>query len=153
MSTEELKRNRYYRIYDQLNELFLKTKNPLSRMATIVALLHNKIPYFYWTGFYFLNDEELTVGPYQGTLACLVLPKNTGVCWSCINQKEAIIVPNVHSFPGHIACDSRSKSEIVIPLFKEDNIIGVLDVDSLEYKSFDQIDSEELTKIITLIND
>jgi GAF domain-containing protein len=131
--------------------LFVKTTNPVARMATIVALLHHKFDYFFWTGFYLLEDGELTVGPYQGSLACMILRKDSGVCWAGINQQKAILVPNVHEFPGHIACDSRSQSEVVIPLVNDSKIIGVLDVDSEKLNSFSQADIDGLEKIVTLI--
>ena len=121
-------------------------------MATIVGVLHHKMSAFYWTGFYLLNKGELYVGPYQGTLACIHLKKDTGVCWAVINQKETVLVPDVHNFPGHIACDSRSNSEIVVPLKnKEREIVGVLDVDSLDFNSFDKTDKEGLEKILELV--
>ncbi|GAB4280499.1 MAG: GAF domain-containing protein [Marinilabiliales bacterium] len=143
---------RYQRIIEQLKPLISQTENPVARMATIAALLHNKFDYFFWTGFYLLDNGNLIVGPYQGSLACLVLKKNTGVCWAGIKEKHTIIVPDVHKFPGHIACDSRSNSEIVIPLKNSDNkIIGVLDVDSKEFNSFDDMDALYLEKIIDLI--
>ena len=146
------KQGRYDRIYKQLKKLLLKTNDPYARMSSIVAVLHNKMEYFFWTGFYFLKDGKLIVGQYQGPVACQELKKDTGVCWAGINQQNAIIVPDVEKFPGHIACDSRSKSEIVIPLKnKEGNIIGILDVDSNEYNQFDEVDEKELTKILDLI--
>ena len=146
------KQGRYDRIYKQLKELLPKTSDPYARMSSIVAVLHNKMEYFFWTGFYFLKDGKLIVGQYQGPVACQELKKDTGVCWAGINQQNAIIVPDVEKFPGHIACDSRSKSEIVIPLKnKEGNILGVLDVDSNEYNQFDEVDEKELTKILDLI--
>jgi len=122
-------------------------------MATVIAVLHHKMDYFFWTGFYLLKHGELIVGPYQGPVACMVLEKDTGVCWAGINQQQTIIVFNVHDFPGHIACDSRSKSEIVVPLKDKDgNIIGVLDVDSKELNSFDNVDKDGLEKILDLIH-
>ena len=142
---------RYQRIYAQLQELFVKTTNPIARMATIVALLHHKFDYFFWTGFYLLENGELTVGPYQGSLACMVLRKDSGVCWAGINQQKSLLVPNVHEFPGHIACDSRSQSEVVIPLVNGTKIIGVLDVDSEKLNSFSQQDIDGLEKIVSLI--
>ncbi|MEI6092120.1 MAG: GAF domain-containing protein [bacterium] len=146
------KLERYKRVEEQLNELLLKTTDPISRTATIVAVLHNKFNYFSWTGFYRLIDDELIVGPYQGLLACLLLKKHTGVCWTAIDQNKSIIVPDVHKFPGHIACDSRSMSEIVIPLKNEKGIIvGVLDVDSTELNSFDTDDEKGLSRIIELV--
>ena len=150
--TETLKTGRYNRIIEQLEELFSKTDCQTARMSTAIALLHNKMDYFFWTGFYFLRDGELTVGPYQGSLACLVLKKDIGVCWAAINRKEIVIVDDVHQFDGHIACDSRSESEIVIPIKnKSGEIIGVLDIDSRTKKSFSKADAEGLQKIIDLI--
>ena len=126
--------------------------NPIAAMATIAAVLHNKFDHFFWTGFYLLQDEELIAGPYQGSVACIKLKKNTGVCWAGIKNKETVLVPDVHQFPGHIACDSRSQSEIVLPVRnKKGEIIGVMDVDSKELNSFDEADREGLEKIITLI--
>jgi len=143
---------RYARIYAQLESLFLKTKNKISRMATIAALLHHKMPHFFWTGFYLLDNGELVVGPYQGTLACLLLEKKKGVCWAGILRRHTVIVPDVHQFPGHIACDNRSNSEIVVPLFDEEGKIwGVLDVDSREFDAFTETDKEWLEKIVALI--
>ncbi len=122
-------------------------------MSTIIAVLHHKMNTFFWTGFYLLQENgELLVGPYQGTLACIKLKKNTGVCWAAINNAVTVVVPDVHKFPGHIACDTASKSEIVVPLKdKAGNIIGVLDVDSTELNSFDETDREGLEKIVSLI--
>ncbi|HPE55478.1 MAG TPA: GAF domain-containing protein [Bacteroidales bacterium] len=146
------KKNRYNRIFKQLEELLAPHDNPIAAMATIAAVLHNKFDHFFWTGFYLLQDGELIVGPYQGSVACIKLKKNTGVCWAGINNKETVLVPDVHQFPGHIACDSRSQSEIVLPVRnKKGEIIGVMDVDSKELNSFDEADREGLEKIITLI--
>jgi GAF domain-containing protein len=146
------KHARYERIYLQLIELLKKSNNPLSNMATIAALLSGKMDYFFWTGFYLLQDGKLQVGPYQGSLACIDLAKDTGVCWAGINQAKTVIVADVHAFEGHIACDSRSQSEIVIPLRNKTNeIIGVMDVDSSEKNSFDQTDAYWLERIVGLI--
>ena len=147
------KANRYSRLYTQISELIAKSSNnPISNMATIVAVLHHKMDDFFWTGFYFLQEEKLQVGPYQGSLACINLAKNTGVCWAGINTKNTVVVDNVHEFPGHIACDSRSNSEIVVPLKNAPGeIVGVLDVDSEKFSSFDEIDAEWLENIILLV--
>lgn len=151
LNKENLKK-RYLRIYDQLQELLIKTENKIARMATVAALLHAKMPQFFWTGFYILIDGELIVGPYQGPLACQVLEKKKGVCWAGIEGKKTIIVPDVHKFPGHIACDSRSNSEIVVPLFnKLGQVRGVLDVDSRKSNTFSDVDKEWLEKIVKLI--
>jgi GAF domain-containing protein len=107
---------------------------------------------FFWVGFYLLKDNKLLVGPYQGPLACLELPKNNGVCWQGINAGKSIVVPDVHEFPGHIACDSRSKSEIVIPVRdKRNTLIGVLDIDSNLINNFDSIDAEQLEIIVAML--
>lgn len=121
-------------------------------MATVIAVLHHKMEYFFWTGFYLLQDDRLQVVSYQGPLACINLKKDTGVCWAGIDQNETVIVGNVEEFPDHIACDSRSRSEIVVPLRNsKDETIGVLDVDSTSLNSFDKIDAEWLEKIIQLV--
>lgn len=146
------KEGRYSRIYKQLEGLLTATENLESRMATVVAVLHHKMDYFFWTGFYCLDKGVLTVRTYQGPVACQVLKKDTGVCWAVINKKETVIVPDVHQFPGHIACDSRSNSEIVVPIRnKTGEIFGVLDVDSKELDSFDEVDAGWLEKIVGLI--
>ena len=143
---------RYERILLQLQDLLKKTDNKISRMATISALLHHKMPQFFWTGFYILTEDELIVGPYQGPLACQVLEKRKGVCWEGVLQQKTIIVPDIHKFPGHIACDSRSNSEIVVPLFNQDGQVwAVLDVDSQKIDAFSEVDRDWLEKIIRLI--
>jgi len=121
-------------------------------MATINAVLHHKMDYYFWTGFYLLQEGKLQVGPYQGSLACIDLAKDSGVCWAAINRQKVMVVEDVEKFPGHIACDSRSRSEIVIPLYdKEGKIYGVLDVDSAETGSFDEIDAKWLEQITELL--
>jgi L-methionine (R)-S-oxide reductase len=146
------KQARYKRLYDQLVVLMGKSTDPDARMATIVALLHHKMEYFFWTGFYFLKSGELTVKTYQGPLACQVLQKHKGVCWASIDQDKTLVVPDVHQFPGHIACDSRSQSEIVVPVKnRKGEITGVLDVDSKMTDSFSATDAEWLEKIVNLI--
>jgi len=143
---------RYERIYSQLTALFQNKGTYVSRMATVAALLHHKMPHFSWTGFYLLENGELAAGPYQGPLACQVLEQNKGVCWAAILQRSTIVVPDVHEFPGHIACDSRSNSEIVVPLFDaKDEPWAVLDVDSRKKDAFSEIDRLWLEKIARLI--
>ena len=146
------KNGRYQRIYEQLQGLFAKPGNRLSRMATLTAVLSHKLDHFFWTGFYLLDGDELIVGPYQGPVACQLLARDTGVCWAGINQRKSIIVPDVHQFPGHIACDSRSNSEIVIPVYDPDGRIeGVLDVDSRDFDAFDETDRIWLEKMVSLL--
>lgn len=144
--------SRYERIGDQLKELFAKNDDPIARMATISALLHHKMPHFFWTGFYRLSAGKLVVGPYQGPLACAVLEGPEGVCWACVQQDEAIIVPDVHVFAGHVACDARSQSEIVVPVRDAGGkIVAVLDVDSDQPDSFSETDRVGLENITALV--
>ncbi len=147
------KAGRYGRLYNQLEQLLKKSNDLNARMATVTAVLHHKMDCFFWTGFYMLNDGELLVRCYQGPVACQVLEKNTGVCWAAINCRETVIVEDVHLFPGHIACDSRSNSEIVVPVHDNNGqITGVLDIDSKEKGSFDLTDKAWLEKIISLLS-
>jgi len=149
---ESKKIGRYKRIYDQLYTLLNVTDDVVSRMSTVAAVLHYKMDGFFWTGFYLIHDGNLLVGPYQGPIACQVLAKDTGVCWSGINQGKTIIVPDVEQFPGHIACDSRSRSEIVVPVWDiNQQILAVLDVDSKLLDNFDETDAAGLEKIVGLI--
>ena len=147
------KYKKYERLYKQIRDLIHKSSNnSVSNMSTIIAVLQHKMDTFFWTGFYLLIDGKLQVGPYQGSLACIDLARDTGVCWAAINQKETLVVPDVEAFPGHIACDSRSASEIVIPLYNEqDKLCGVMDVDSRELNSFDETDAFWLEKISKLV--
>lgn len=146
------KEKKYNRLYNQIKELLPKGNTLVSGMATISAVLYHKIDYFFWCGFYLLEDGKLNVGPYQGPLACQELEKDKGVCWAGINQAKTIVVPDVEAFPGHIACDSRSRSEVVVPVMNANgSILAILDVDSKELNSFDEIDAKWLEKIINLL--
>jgi L-methionine (R)-S-oxide reductase len=143
---------KYERLYSQIEELTKKVKNPLSRMATICAVLHHKNEDFFWTGFYLLSETgELEVACYQGPLACMRLKKHTGVCWAGINTVKSVIVDDVSTFEGHIACNPLSKSEIVVPLVDNDKIVGVLDIDSKSLSTFSLTDAEQLEKIVSLV--
>ena len=147
---------RYQRIYDQLKDLIEgKSPNLIAAMATTCAVLHHKMSHHFWTGFYFVADEdgdesELHVGPYQGAVACQVL-RERGVCLHAVQTKAPVVVPDVHAFPGHIACDARSQSEIVLPVMREGQVVAVLDVDSDKPAQFDQDDVEPLAKILSLL--
>jgi L-methionine (R)-S-oxide reductase len=142
------KEGRYTRMITQLESLLTKTDDPIARMATISAILYHKMDYFFWCGFYRMDGAKLIVGPYQGPAACQVL-EGKGVCIAAVEKGESIIVPDVEKFPGHIACDSRSKSEIVIPVHnRSGKIVAVLDVDSKELESFDETDRAYLEKIV-----
>ena len=118
--------------------------------ANFSALLFNSLPNVNWAGFYFLRGEELVLGPFQGNPACVRIPMGTGVCGVAAQQCETIIVPNVHEFPGHIACDVASNSEIVVPLFDGERLLGVLDLDSSLIGRFDDQDAEGLNELVTV---
>ena len=143
---------RYQRIASQLADLFIKNEDPIARMATICALLHHKMPSFFWTGFYRLENDRLVVGPYQGPLACAILPGPEGVCWAAVQKKQTVIVDDVHSFAGHVACDDRSQSEIVVPVKDSaGQLVAVLDVDSDQNDAFGETDRLGLESIVKLI--
>jgi GAF domain-containing protein len=122
-----------------------------ARYATTASLLVSAFgERFFWCGFYEVDPRkptELVVGPYQGTLGCLRIPFGKGVCGACAVKCETIIVPDVHAFPGHIACDSRSNSEIVVPVFDAGRLVAVLDIDSVSFDAFDEIDARGLERI------
>lgn len=143
---------RYRRIEAQLAELFLKTDDPTARMATTVAVLHHKMPHYFWTGFYRVVGDALVVGPYQGPVACAVLPGPQGVCWAGVHGGATVVVPDVHAFAGHVACDARSRSEIVVPVRDaEGQVVAVLDVDSERPDAFGEADRAGLERIVALL--
>jgi GAF domain-containing protein len=120
-------------------------------MANICAALKEQFNFF-WVGFYMIKDDELVLGPFQGPVACTRIKRGKGVCGSAWEQKKTIIVPDVDLFPGHIACSSASKSEIVIPIIRNGNVIGVMDVDSIALNSFDETDADYLQQILERID-
>ncbi len=143
---------RYRRIGAQLAELFLKTGDPTARMATAVAVLHHKMPHYFWTGFYRVVDGALVVGPYQGPVACAVLRGPEGVCWAGVRGGATVVVPDVHAYPGHVACDARSRSEIVVPVRDRTGaVVAVLDVDSERPDAFGEADRAGLEQIVSLL--
>lgn len=152
-AAESQRAARYQRLQTQLAQLFTDQPDPIARMATTVAILHHKQPHFFWTGFYRLIEGKLVVGPYQGPLACAVLPGPDGVCWAAVHRNESVLVPDVHDFPGHIACDSRSGSEVVVPVRDlGGEIVAVLDVDSDKADAFTTTDVTALAAITSLIH-
>ena len=146
------KRERYAALRAEIGAVISGEPNITARYATAASLLAQAFPErFFWTGFYVVDPDkqsELVVGPYQGTLGCLRIPIGKGVCGAAAQQRATIIVPDVHAFPGHIACDSRSNSEIVTPVFdKTGALAAVLDVDSTEFGAFDETDQAGLEAI------
>ncbi len=145
---------KYDRLYEQIGQYVQTTDDIWARLATMEAVLHHKMQSFFWTGVYALIDDELIVRSYQGPVACQKLKHHTGVCWAAINSGETVIVGNVEEFPGHIACNAMSKSEIVIPIRdREGRIFACLDVDSDRLNAFDEEDEQGLKKILTLLFD
>jgi L-methionine (R)-S-oxide reductase len=124
----------------QLASLFAGERNGLANAANLCALLYEALPGINWVGFYFLRDGELVLGPFQGKVACVRIALGRGVCGTAAERRETLIVPDVAEFPGHIACDAASRSEIVVPLIEQDQLLGVLDVDSPELARFDAED-------------
>ncbi len=146
-NTEKVKA--YKRAVSELTALLSTEKDVVLKMSTINCVLKHKLPYYFWVGFYTVKDRILSVGPYQGTLGCLHIPFGQGVCGTAAAKKKTQLVPDVHKFPGHIACDSRSKSEIVVPVFGRNNkLIAVFDVDSEIKGAFNKIDQEYLEQIL-----
>jgi GAF domain-containing protein len=152
MTIDPRRGGRYERIYDDLRSL-IEDKSPdlIAAMSTICAVLHHRLPHHFWTGFYFVAGEnELHVGPYQGPVACQVL-KDGGVCLHCVETRQAVVVPDVAQFPGHIACDERSRSEIAVPIVKANRVVAVLDIDSDRLAQFDADDVPHLNRILALL--
>lgn len=127
------------------------TLDDIALMATINSVLANKFDHFFWTGFYRLSGNRLIIGPYIGTVGCLQIEMGQGVCGTAAAQRRTLIVPDVNQFPGHIACDPNSKSEIVVPVFDgRDELVAVLDVDSDRLDAFDEEDQAGLERILAL---
>ncbi len=147
-----IKEGRYRRLRERLAAELTACDDPVARMATAAALLHARQPHFFWTGFYRLVGGRLVVGPYQGSLACQVIDIGAGVCGTAFARGETIVVPDVHAFPGHIPCDARSASEIVVPYASCDGEQrGVLDVDARTPDAFDDVDARHLEAVVRLL--
>jgi len=144
------KDEQYLSLIPQIKGLIDGEPDLVANLANIAAALKEQFGFF-WVGFYLVKDDELVLGPFQGPVACTRIRKGRGVCGTSWSQAKTIIVPDVEKFPGHIACSSISKSEIVVPLLKNNTVWGVLDVDSDQYNSFDEKDAQFLEEIVLLI--
>jgi len=144
------KGEQYEALIPQIKGLLTGESNLIANLANTAAALKEQFGWF-WVGFYLVENNELVLGPFQGPVACTRIKKGRGVCGRSWEQEKTLIVPDVEKFPGHIACSSLSKSEIVVPLFKDGNIWGVLDVDSSEYNQFDETDQQYLEQIVALL--
>lgn len=133
-----------------LQSLMEGEKDEIARMANMAAVLHREFG-FWWTGFYRVKGEQLILGPFQGPVACMRIPFGKGVCGTSWARRETVVVPDVEEFPGHIACSSESRSEIVVPVWAGGEIVAVLDIDSREVATFDEVDKEWLEKAVSLI--
>lgn len=140
----------YQSLLPQIQALVEGETDTIAMMANVAAALHQAFC-FWWTGFYRVIGNELVLGPFQGPVACMHIPFGRGVCGTAWQRQETMIVPNVHQFAGHIACSSESKSEIVVPVFRDGQVIAVLDIDSAEYNTFDAIDKEYLEQMVKTI--
>ena len=144
------KRDKYSLVYKQVEALVEGEDDCIANMSNIAALLHGTFG-FWWTGFYVVKGDELVLGPFQGPVACSRIPFGRGVCGAAWKRKGNIVVPDVEQFPGHIACSSLSRSEIVVPVLRGGNVIALIDIDSKELNTFDCIDREHLERIADLI--
>lgn len=144
------KEEQYLSLIPQIKGLVIDEPDLVANLANIAAALKEQFGFF-WVGFYLVKADELVLGPFQGPVACTRISKGRGVCGASWAQANTIIVPDVEKFPGHIACSSISKSEIVIPLLKNNEVWGVLDVDSDQYNFFDETDAQFLQEIVMLI--
>ena len=144
------KTEQYESLIPQIKGLLEGENDLIANLATITAALKEQFGWL-WVGFYWVRNDELVLAPFQGPVACTRIKKGRGVCGSSWAQEKTLIVPDVEKFPGHIACSSLSRSEIVIPVFKNNKVVGVLDVDSLELNEFDETDQRYLEEIVQLI--
>ena len=145
------KEQKYKELLSQIASIVSGETDIIANMSNVAAVIHETFG-FWWTGFYRGVGKELVLGPFQGPLACTRIPFGKGVCGTAWEKGETVIVPDVHEFKGHIACSSASKSEIVVPVWKERQIIAVLDIDSEKYNTFDRVDQTYLEKIAEVIS-
>jgi GAF domain-containing protein len=141
---------KYQETYRQIASVVSGESDRIANMANTAALLHEAFG-FWWTGFYIVRGNQLVLGPFQGPVACTRIGSGKGVCGTAWEKRETIVVPDVHQFPGHIACSSLSQSEIVVPVFCNNEVSAVLDIDSKELSTFDETDKEWLEKIVSLL--
>lgn len=146
------KKEKYEQMLPQLKALTEGVNNNTGALANAAALIHETMGFF-WTGFYLIKDNILHLGPFQGPVACYTIPYGKGVCGTAWKEGKTLVVKDVEEFPGHIACSSLSRSEIVVPIFKASKIIGVLDIDSKEIATFDNTDKDYLEKAMKILSD
>lgn len=145
------KEEKYQELMPQLEAVISSETDVIANMANMASMLHETFG-FWWTGFYRVVDGMLVLGPFQGPLACTRIRKGKGVCGTAWASGDTVVVPDVEQFPGHIACSSESRSEIVVPVFKDSAIVAVLDIDSRELSTFDETDRKYLEKAVALLS-
>ncbi|WP_192472532.1 GAF domain-containing protein [Mesobacillus jeotgali] len=141
----------YDLLIKQLKALVEDEKNAIANFSNASALLNQFLDRVNWVGFYLMEDGELVLGPFQGLPACVRIPLGKGVCGTAASTQETLRVEDVHAFPGHIACDAASQSEIVVPMIKDGQVIGVLDIDSPEKNRFDELDQQKLEEFVDML--
>ena len=144
------KRERYAELVPQLEALVSDESDLVANLSNMAAALRQAMN-FYWVGFYLVKGDQLVLGPFQGPIACTRIDFGRGVCGTCWKEKQVILVPDVDQFPGHIACSSESRSEIVLPVMKQGEVVMVLDVDSVRLNAFDAVDQEALLRVVRII--
>lgn len=144
------KKEKYETLLAQAQALLAGEPDLTARMANLAALLHGEMG-FWWTGFYRVCGDELVLGPFQGPVACYRIRKGRGVCGTAWREESTVVVPDVEAFPGHIACSSESRSEIVVPVRDEGTVVAVLDIDSREPAAFDEVDRQYLERMVDLL--
>ena len=145
------KTEQYLELIPQIKGLLYGESDLVANMANICAALKEQFNWL-WVGFYLVKEDELVLGPFQGPVACTRIQKGKGVCGTSWEKEESVLVTNVDEFPGHISCSSKSKSEVVVPVFRENRVIAILDVDSENLAHFDSVDQKYLEEIVTLIH-
>ena len=141
---------KYQSLLPQIESLISGESDAIANMANVAAVLHDAFG-FWWAGFYRVEGQQLVLGPFQGPIACTRIPYGKGVCGTAWQRAETVIVPNVHDFPGHIACSSASNSEIVVPIIRNNQVTAVLDIDSIDFNTFDETDQLYLEQIVKML--
>jgi len=145
------KAEQYQSLIPQIEALLSGEPDLIANLANVCAALKEQFKWF-WVGFYLVKDDELVLGPFQGPVACTRIAMGKGVCGAAWQQQKTLVVPDVEAFPGHIACSSLSRSEIVVPVFSGENVVAVLDVDSEELDQFDETDAQYLEQLVKILN-
>lgn len=147
------KKQRYAALLQETEDLIRDIEDPLANCANVASLLYHSLPDINWAGFYFLRGDRLVLGPFHGKPACVYIPVGKGVCGTAAERNETVVVADVHAFPGHIACDAQSRSEIVVPLRHKGAVVAVLDIDSPGIGRFDDTDASCLERLASILSE